>query len=208
MSQSINHITTVLKNYESRLKEKGSLFISQIFHIESEEESNEILKETRKKFFDATHNCYAYRLANGKTKYSDDGEPNGTAGLRIFNAIKHENLFNVLIIVTRYFGGTKLGVGPLGQAYYNSAIEVILKSKKISQELFIKIAIRFDYEFANLVHRTITNYSAKIEETTFDGFTTIICLVPAEKLDKFQQELTNSSLTKVQIDISNRSLYL
>jgi len=202
------NITTILNTEEFRFKEKGSLFLSQIFQIKSTENAIEIIKETKKKFFDATHNCYAFRLANGETKYSDDGEPNGTAGLRILNAIKHENLFNVLIIVTRYFGGTKLGVGPLGQAYYNSAIQVINKANKVSQELYIRLIINFPFEFANLVHRTIAKFSVKIEDTTFDDHTVITCLVPANRIINFEEELKSSSLFNVHTQATDTHLYI
>lgn len=202
------NITTILSPEEFRLKEKGSLFISCLLHVESEESANNLIKVSRKKFFDAAHNCYAYKFADGKTKYSDDGEPNGTAGLRILNAINHEKLFNVLIVVTRYFGGTKLGIGPLSKAYYDSAFNVIEKANKIPQKLYSGVIISFQYEFANLVHRTITNHMALIEETIFENSTKIIALVPSDRLDKFFHELLKNSLQKVEVKKNNTRRYL
>lgn len=202
------HITTIIDKAEFQFKEKGSLFISQVFHVDLEDTANNIIKETRKKFFDATHNCYAYNLSNGTTRYSDDGEPNGTAGIRILNAITHEKLFNILIIVTRYFGGTKLGIGPLGKAYYDSAIEVIRISKKITQQLYFYATIQFDFEFSNLVHRMISKYSVKIEKTKFSDFTIIECLIPNSEREKFVNELTVNSLSKIKIEFTDHSQYL
>lgn len=208
MSQLPFNITTILNPEEFRFKEKGSLFISRVFHVESDESAIDLIKESRKKFFDATHNCYAYKFADGKTKYSDDGEPNGTAGLRILNAINHENLFNILIVVTRYFGGTKLGIGPLGKSYYDSSFNVIDKAKKISQKLYTGVTISFHYEFANLVHRTIANHMVKIEETSFDNSTKIIASVPSDRIDKFSKELMDSSLLKVEVKNNQTFRYL
>ncbi len=202
------HITTIINKAEFQFKEKGSLFISQVFHVEFEDIANNIIKETRKKFFDATHNCYAYNLSNGTTRYSDDGEPTGTAGIRILNAITHEKLFNILIIVTRYFGGTKLGIGPLGKAYYDSAIEVIKISKKITQQLYFYATIQFDFEFSNFVHRMISKYSVKIEKTKFSDFTIIECLIPNSEREKFVNELTVNSLSKIKIEFTDHSQYL
>jgi uncharacterized YigZ family protein len=203
-----SHITTIIDKAEFQFKEKGSLFISQVFHVQSEETANNIIKETRKKYFDATHNCYAYKLSNCATRYSDDGEPNGTAGIRIFNAIAHENLSNLLVIVTRYFGGTKLGVGPLGKAYYDSAIEVLKISNKISQQLYLHASIQFDFEFSNLVHRMISKFSVKIEKTQFSDFTIIECLIPHSERENFVNELTINSLSKIKIELTNLSRYL
>ncbi|MBS3946608.1 MAG: YigZ family protein [Melioribacter sp.] len=202
------HITTIIEKAEFQFKEKGSLFISQVFHVDSEETATNILKEIRKIYFDATHNCYAYKLSNGASKYSDDGEPNGTAGIRILNAINHENLFNLLVIVTRYFGGTKLGVGPLGKAYYDSAIEVLKISKKISQQLYLHATIQFDFEFSNLVHRMISKYSIKIVKTEFSELTIIECLIPDSEREKFVNELTINSLSKIKIEVTTHSRYI
>lgn len=208
MKQLPNNIKTILDTVEFRFKEKGSLFISQVFHVESEEHALNFIKETRKKYFDATHNCYAYKLADELIKYSDDGEPNGTAGLRILNAINHEELSNLLIIVTRYFGGTKLGVGPLGKAYYEAALEVIKISKKVTQQLYTRATIHFDFEFSNLVHRIITNYSVKVEKTEFNELAKITCLIPSDQNEKFENELSSKSISKVKIEFGTISLYL
>ncbi|MBI2419374.1 MAG: YigZ family protein [Ignavibacteriales bacterium] len=117
----VNSFFTISEKAEFRIKEKGSLFIGIAFPVHNVQECDEILAQHRKEFYDATHVCYAYRVINGPVKYSDDGEPTGTAGVRLLNAIEHYNYFNILVLSIRYFGGTKLGVGPLGKAYYDSA---------------------------------------------------------------------------------------
>ena len=114
----IEEIKTIKKSAEVKFKEKGSLFLSKSYNITNVENVEDILNNLKKEFFDATHRCFAYRLNSVSTannfRYSDDGEPSGTAGIRILNAIDHFELQNCLIAVIRYFGGTKLGVGPLG----------------------------------------------------------------------------------------------
>lgn len=129
-------ILTVDNFAEVTYKEKSSVFIGQVCHCEIENEAANILKSIKKKYYDATHHCYAYKLITEQFKYSDDGEPNGTAGIRILNAIEHFNLINVIVVITRYYGGTKLGVGPLGKAYYTSAHDVLEEAKKVGKSSF------------------------------------------------------------------------
>ena len=152
---------------EFQIKDKGSLFIGQIYPVESEAEVSEILKSVKKKFYDATHHCFAYKLVDGKVKYSDDGEPSGTAGVRILNAIEHDSLFNQLIIVIRYFGGTKLGVGPLGKAYYNAANGVINSSEIKEKSLHQKISIESDFSQVSNIYHILNQNNAKIEKEEY-----------------------------------------
>ncbi|MEO8398771.1 MAG: YigZ family protein [Ignavibacteriaceae bacterium] len=134
-------ITTVTDFHSSKSKEKNSIFIGQVFPLESEIEFHKILEEVKRDLYDASHHCYAYRLKNDLFKYSDDGEPSGSAGVRILNAIEHFDLKDVLVIVNRYFGGTKLGIGPLGKAYFDSAFQVLNQAKKITKHAFLKIKL-------------------------------------------------------------------
>ena len=130
-------ILTVKEFYESKFKQKGSIFVGQAYPAGQEKQAEEILELVRKKYHDATHHCYAYRVYAKEEKYSDDGEPSGTAGVRILNAIHHLDLYNVLVISIRYFGGVKLGVGPLGKAYYQSALQTLEQAKK-NRKVFAK----------------------------------------------------------------------
>lgn len=152
---------------EFQIKDKGSLFIGQIYPVESEAEVSEILNSVKKRFYDATHHCFAFKLVDGKVKYSDDGEPSGTAGVRILNAIEHDSLFNQLIIVIRYFGGTKLGVGPLGKAYYNAANGVINSSEIKEKSLHQKISIESDFSQVSNIYHILNQNNAKIEKEEY-----------------------------------------
>ncbi|MEG8947598.1 IMPACT family protein [Rosettibacter firmus] len=202
-----NQIKTISSATEFKLKEKSSLFIGMAFPVSSELEATEKLNEVRKKYFDATHNCYAFKIVNGLIKYSDDGEPNGTAGIRILNAINHFDFNNVLVIVTRYFGGIKLGVGPLGKAYYDTAYECLNKSEVILKKLYNKIVLTYQFELSNFVHRTISKYNALIEKNLFEEEPQIICMVPSEVKNKFIEELTINSQHHIKIQDCDLLMY-
>ncbi len=187
-----------IKNFQTlSLKEKGSEFLATVYPIDSEESALDRLNEIKKKYYDATHHCYAYKLKNGETKYSDDGEPNGTAGIRILNAIEHFDLHDVLMIVVRYFGGTKLGVGPLGKAYYNASIDVLNVSEIVLQTLYHKLLIEVDFNFISHVHRVINHYSAIVADSEYSNNAKFICWIKSKDQEKIDTELIN--LTNGQI---------
>ena len=128
----VNEYYSILENCEYELIEKKSRFISNLIYVENEEEAKQKITEIKKKFYDAKHNVFAYRVyANGNIidKYSDDGEPSGTAGKPILDMLKQKEICNVLIVVTRYFGGILLGTGGLVRAYTGAAKLCIDNSK-------------------------------------------------------------------------------
>ena len=134
----MEEFTTIEENVSTEIVEKKSKFIANFFYVETVGEAEKIIKEIKKKYFDARHNCVAYRvIENGQVieKSSDDGEPSGTAGAPMLNILQKNELANVLIIVTRYFGGILLGTGGLVRAYSGSLLDAIEKSKKI--DLFV-----------------------------------------------------------------------
>lgn len=190
-------IVSISTSIEVKLKEKGSEFIAHAYPIETMEEATNFLNTAKKKYYDATHNCYAYKFADGTIKYSDDGEPNGTAGIRILNAINHFNFVNVIVIVTRYFGGTKLGVGPLGKAYYDSAAECLSNCKTIEKNLMERLSVKFDFEYSNLVHRLLTKYSCIIEKTSYADNPEIHFIIESSRKEKFINDILSSSLNRI-----------
>jgi uncharacterized YigZ family protein len=205
----MNKIKTVADKSEFKFKEKGSLFIGQVFPVGTIEEAETILSDVRKKFYDASHNCYAYKLIGDKSvKYSDDGEPTGTAGIRILNAINHFELFDVLIISTRYFGGIKLGVGPLGKAYYNSAVGAVENARIIDKEKYTKVSIVFEYNFISDVHHYINQYKVKEINNLFDTTPAIECLIKDEFVKKLTDDLTFASNGKIDIKILANDIFL
>jgi len=129
-----------------RLKTKvgGSIFIATAIPVNSEKAAEEWIRKISQEFFDATHNCFACRIKKAQDeslKFSDAGEPRGTAGKPILSAIESENLYNVLVVVTRYFGGVKLGTGGLSRAYRKSAQSALRKAEKVKRWITSEITL-------------------------------------------------------------------
>ena len=145
----MKEFNTIEKQETSELVEKKSKFIANIFYISTIEEAEDVLEQIRKKYHDARHNCYAYRVLSGENvidRSSDDGEPSGTAGAPMLNILKKENLCNILVVVTRYFGGILLGTGGLVRAYSQSTQEVIEKSNIILKKEGYVAIIEVEYK--------------------------------------------------------------
>lgn len=139
---------TIEKENSTEIVEKKSRFIANIYNVESKEDAEEKIKQIKKKYYDAKHHCFAFSIIeeNGIIqKSSDDGEPSGTAGAPILNIIKSNNLQNVLIIVTRYFGGILLGTGGLTRAYSEAAGKVVQQSELIQKEPGMEVNLEIDY---------------------------------------------------------------
>ncbi len=201
-------IRTIEKFNRKSYKEKGSAFIGRVYHVEKENEVVETLNKVKKKYYDATHHCYAYKLLNGKIKYSDDGEPGGSAGIRILKALEHFDLVNQLVVVTRYFGGTKLGVGPLGKAYYSAAYDVLEQSEIVIKTLYYIIYITSAFNNISHLYRIITQHNSKIENLVYHENVKLKCYVQPSKLDIITAELNDVSRGKIIITKTEESSYL
>ena len=202
-----DHIITIDDFCEFSTKEKGSVFTGQVYHCETEDEAAKLLSNVKKKFYDATHHCFAYKFIDGKFKYSDDGEPVGSAGIRILNAIEHFKLVNTIVIVIRYFGGVKLGVGPLGKAYYNVAFNVLEESARKSKYHYQKVLLKAGFNFSSLIHNTISRYKAIIVKTDYAEFATFECLIKAAELGPFKKNLVDLSKGEINISFENKHYY-
>lgn len=144
----MEEFTTILNDEIAEIVEKKSRFIANIYHVENVEEAEEKIKSTKKKYYDAKHNCIAYRvIENGKVveKASDDGEPSGTAGSPMLNILQKNNLCNLVVVVTRYFGGILLGTGGLVRAYSDATQMAIAKSVKVQKVKGIEIRVELEY---------------------------------------------------------------
>ena len=179
---------TIKNNEVSEIEEKRSKFIASIFYVETIDEVENAIKQVKKKYHDAKHNCYAYIInekGNILKRFSDDGEPSGTAGSPILNTIEKNNLYNVLIIVTRYFGGILLGTGGLVRAYTEAATKSIEKAGIVEQELGYEIEITITYQdFEKLKYYCNKN---NIDITNIEYKENIICKI----------ELTNDEMNKL-----------
>jgi len=155
----------------SRITVKGSIFIATALPVNSEEDATDRIQRISLEFQDATHNCFAYRIkvASGESyKFSDAGEPRGTAGKPILSAIEAEKLYNVLVVVSRYFGGTKLGTGGLYRAYRQSAHSVIQKAKKVTEWLTTEIDISYPLNASGRINQILAKYDIRVKERGFE----------------------------------------
>jgi len=200
-------IKTLKEPFENIYKEKGSQFIAKAFPVSSETDVQTYLEATKKKYYDASHHCYAFRLKDESFRYSDAGEPNGTAGIRILNAIDHFGIKDILVIITRYFGGVKLGVGPLGKAYYISSELVLKACSYLEEKPFNRVIVECDFNFISVVHRVLSNFSAVIENIEYSNKVGFESLIPVEDNERFQRELTDSSNGNIKIFTGKDIIY-
>jgi len=168
--EEVSDYKTIVSESEGYFKDKGSKFIALAFHVETEDEVKEIREAVRKKYYDARHHCYAFRInpENEFSRSSDDGEPSGTAGKPILNQLLSHEITNCLIIVVRYFGGTKLGVSGLINAYKTAAIDAIDANKIIKKFITRNIELSFEYPLMNSVMRVIKDENLKITGQDFN----------------------------------------
>ncbi len=164
-----DHFFTINTNGTGLYKEKGSKFYAFAFAVQSKEQVAEEIATLRKTYHDARHFCYAYIIGNESEliRANDDGEPGHSAGDPILGQIKSANLTNTLVIVVRYFGGTKLGVGGLINAYKTSAEEALSQSRKVKEYITSKVKINYSYNATNEVMKLIDKYELKIIEQEF-----------------------------------------
>ena len=172
------------------IKIKGSKFIATAVPINSLDDFNKNLNKIRKEFYDATHNCFAYKFKLDKDYegYSDDGEPNGSAGKPIYFIINKYELTNLLVVVTRYFGGTKLGVGGLVRAYSDATEEVLKISERKEIIVTKKFKLQCQYTELNTVKKILEKYAVK----HLENFTDIIIIeveVPNSLSEEFKETL-------------------
>ncbi len=176
---------------EALFKEKGSKFIAFAYPVENEQEVKEKLELLRKKYHDATHHCYAYMLGKDKKNFraNDDGEPSGTAGLPILGQLKSKNITNVLVVVVRYFGGTKLGASGLVSAYKTAAAEVLSKVVVIEKILTKSINFTFNYLKMNEVMKFVKDYELKIISQDFDNECEMTLQVREDLVEEITQKI-------------------
>ncbi len=177
---------------QHQTKIKASRFIADIFSLRQEEDLQSLLAEVSKREYTANHHCFAWRIGVGDDevwRVSDDGEPAGTAGMPIYQVLAGADITNVLAVVTRYFGGTKLGKGGLMRAYGGVVQEALplLKKKKYVPRLTLQCVC--DFEHANLVYRLIETYGAQLKQQDYAEGVTIQLRIKKELADKFSWEL-------------------
>ena len=170
-----------------------SKFLANVKHVESEEAAREFVLMIRKKYFDATHNCSAWVLGErgDKQKSNDDGEPGGTAGNPILEVIKKNEITNCALVVTRYFGGIKLGAGGLIRAYSHTAALGISNSKVVQMTAFQRISLTLEYNFLATVENYLRNEKIRVVSTDYADVVTLELLLLPAQVEPFLIELND-----------------
>ena len=192
---------TVESNEEADITEKKSKFIANIFYITSEEEAEEKIRQIKRKHNTARHYCYAYRIIRKNeiiNKSSDDGEPSGTAGMPMLNILEKNNFINILVVVTRYFGGILLGTGGLVKAYSEATQKVIEKSEIVIEEEGIELEIELNYKDLENFKYYCNKNNINIIDVKYSDLAT--CLIEANFVEKENiTSNTNLSIQKYKI---------
>lgn len=186
---------TVYRGGSGEIVEKKSRFIAEVFPVTSEEEAMQYLEETRKRYWDARHHCWAYVLGRNPSaeRMSDDGEPAGTAGKPILEVIRGRQITDVLVIVTRYFGGTLLGTGGLVRAYTASAAEGLKHSEIITRFHGFKLRIAADYTSLGKIQYLLAQRDICILESVYTDKVELVVLVPDEEEGALYKEIMDGT---------------
>ena len=198
---------TVYRGGQGEIEEKKSRFIANIHPIASEEEALAILARTRKQYWDARHNCFAYTVGKNfeLQRCSDDGEPSGTAGRPILDVLLREGIHNCIVIVTRYFGGTLLGTGGLVRAYQKSTQEGLKNCTIIEKMQGHELAICSDYnDIGKLQYLTAKNQIAVID-TLYTERAELHVMVPEQQLSSFLADVTECTSGRADIETKELS---
>ena len=188
---------TIKEHIQSEIVEKKSKFIANIFFAESAEEAENKIKETQKKYHDARHNCSSYRvLEEGKIveKSSDDGEPSGTAGGPMLNILQKRDLVNVVVIVTRYFGGILLGTGGLVRAYSDVTQNAIDEAEKSQIILGKEFEVKVDYSNLEKLKYYARTNSINISKIEYENEIKCILQISNENINKFLDDIEKKNL--------------
>lgn len=179
----------------------NSRFITTIGHVMSTEEAKQFLSQIRQELSDASHHVYAFRIGYGNSVVegmSDDGEPSGTAGPPVMAVLRGSTIGDIIIVVTRYFGGTKLGTGGLVRAYGDAARAALSALKTEEKRLRHTLGVEVSYAAYEYTKRLITRYEGEIEDEDFAGDITIILRLPVEHFDDFAHQLSELTAGKAQ----------
>ncbi len=186
---------TVLNEGEGEIIEKKSRFIATVRPVKTEDEAKAFIEEMRKKYWNATHNCFAYRVGENSEiqRFSDDGEPGGTAGMPMLNVLSGEDIKNVAVVVTRYFGGTLLGTGGLVRAYSKSTKEGLIQTGVYELILYKRFSVTCEYTMSGKIQYEILNGENIIEDTVYTDKVEYIILVESEKEGAFNKSIAEAS---------------
>ena len=186
---------------EGRYEDRKSKFIGEIFPVETPEAAIEAIQSVKAKYRDARHHCYAYIIREGNyMRYSDDGEPQGTAGMPILDVLRRENITNVCCVVTRYFGGVLLGTGGLVRAYTKSA-QLGLEAAGINQmSRYSVLLITCPYSLLGVVQNILPEHDCVVEETDYAADVTLTVTLPEGGEALLEQALKDATSAGVEVE--------
>jgi len=201
---------TILKEENAELVEKKSKFIAEIYHVENINDAENKIKSIKKKYYDAKHHCISYRvIENGRIieKSSDDGEPSGTAGAPMLNLLKSNNLCNVVVIVTRYFGGILLGTGGLVRAYTDVTKQVIQKSEFVCKVQGVEIDLEIDYSSLEIFKYYCKNNDINIVNIEYSENISLKIEMESNKKDILLKDIENKKINVINlVEIGNKMI--
>ena len=183
---------------EDEFIEKKSRFIGRLWPVETEEAALEKIQELKKQHYDATHNCWAYIIKDGAVRFSDDGEPGGTAGMPMLQVLQREGLFNCVCVVTRYFGGILLGAGGLVRAYTKGAKIAVDAAGKSMKRVWSVLYVPCPYSWYERVKLTVDAFGGIIRSTEFGADVELEILVPEAQAQPFLDKLTDLSAATIE----------
>lgn len=179
--------------------EKRSRFIGHVWRVESEEEARAHIEETKKKHYDARHNCWCYIIKDGPVRYSDDGEPQGTAGQPMLNVFQREEVTNVCCVVTRYFGGILLGAGGLVRAYTQSAKDALDEAGISVVRRWVAMEVPCTYAQFEGMRREITAFDGVVENVDYGSDVVLSALLPEQRAADFAAHVLDISAGTVEV---------
>lgn len=178
--------------------EKKSRFIGRVWPVETEEEALAHIAEMKKQHYDATHNCWAYIIRDGAVRFSDDGEPGGTAGMPMLQVLQKEGLYNICCVVTRYFGGILLGAGGLVRAYTKGAKIAVDAAGKSMKRVWTVVYLPCPYPFYERVKLEIAAFGGIVRSTDFGAEVDMELLFPEARVEGFVERLTDMTAGTVE----------
>ena len=183
---------------EDEFYEKKSHFIGRLWPVETEEEALARIQQMKKQHYDATHNCWAYILKDGAVRFSDDGEPGGTAGMPMLQVLQREGLYNVVCVVTRYFGGILLGAGGLVRAYTKGAKIAVDAAGKSMKRVWTVLYVPCPYNYYERVKLLVGECQGMIRQTDFGAEVELELLFPEAEVSRFLEKLTDMTSGSVE----------
>lgn len=199
---------TVLEGGTGEITEKKSRFIATVRPVKTEEEALAFLEGMKKKYWDARHNCFVYSVGLNReyTRCSDDGEPSGTAGRPMLDVILGEDIYNVAVVVTRYFGGVLLGTGGLVRAYSKAVQEGLAASRIIEKRRGISLKVTTDYTGIGKIQYIAGERSIPILNSEYTDKVVLELLIPSDEADAVQKAITEGTNGRARME-KNRELY-